>query len=232
MLILAALTFMLAAAPLFAGAAAERTPHLAGNVLSRPFPAPDFTLTNQDGRSFRLSDERGKVVVLTFIYTHCTDTCPFLTLKAKEAIRELAADSRRVDFVAVTTDPARDTRQVIAAYSKAAGLDRSWRFLTGPLAAVKAVWGAYGVGVAVKESRDDESSAGPREEETVSTAGLSQEEVSLAGRIAARFGGGYEISHSTPFWLIDAKGFVQVSLGEDAAPADIAADVRILLGGE
>ena len=36
---------------------------------------------------------RGKVVVMTFIYTHCTDLCPFVTMKLKSARDQLGKDA-------------------------------------------------------------------------------------------------------------------------------------------
>ncbi len=44
-------------------------------------PAPDFTLTNQEGKRVSLTDLRGEVTVVTFIFTSCSDTCPMLTAK-------------------------------------------------------------------------------------------------------------------------------------------------------
>ena len=219
---------LIAAVPLPAGGSGEQVSALVGNVLSHPVPAQDFSLTDQQGLAFRLSEARGKVVVLTFIYTHCTDTCPSMALKVREAITLLGSDADRAVFVAVTTDPLRDTRMVTADYSRAAGLENAWRFLSGPASAVAAVWRAYGIGVARKDGRDE---AAPDADEALQTRGLSRDDLMRAGEIAGRFGGGYEVSHSTPFWLIDGRGRLRVSLGADAAPVDLAADVRILLKG-
>jgi protein SCO1/2 len=47
--------------------------------LPKISPAPEFTLTSQYGAPVALSDFRGKVVAVTFIFTLCTDTCPVLT---------------------------------------------------------------------------------------------------------------------------------------------------------
>src|SRR5208282_454616 len=113
---------------------------LSGTVIPHPSPAPDFTLTDQHGSQFRMADTKGRVVVMSFIYTHCTDLCPFITLKIKSARDLLGKDADKAVFVAVTTDPGRDTQSVIDAYSRAAGLSDSWFFVTGPLAAVKDVW--------------------------------------------------------------------------------------------
>ena len=134
--------------------ALERTPNLAGTVIQRPSAAPDFTLTDQHGMPFRMADTKGKVVVMTFIYTHCTDLCPFLALKLKNAHDQLGADAAKAVFVAVSTDPERDTRDVIAAYSRAAGLENDWHYVTGPHDAVKEVWFNYGVGVQIEHPED------------------------------------------------------------------------------
>ena len=77
-------------------------------------PAPAFTLTAQDERRLSLADLRGKVVVLTFIYTACADTCPLLTAKMATLQGRLGADfGTRVFFVSVTVDPERDTPAVL-----------------------------------------------------------------------------------------------------------------------
>jgi cytochrome oxidase Cu insertion factor (SCO1/SenC/PrrC family) len=100
----------------------ERPVKLVGTVIPHPAAAPDFTLTDQKGLPFHMANTKGKVVVVTFIYTHCTDLRPFVTMKLKNAREQLGTDADKAVFVAVTTDPKRDTQNVIAAYSRAAGL--------------------------------------------------------------------------------------------------------------
>src|SRR5437867_10049200 len=85
-------------------------------------PAPAFTLLAQDERRLSLADLRGKVVVLTFIYTTCADTCPLLTAKLAGLQGRLGADfGARVVFASVTIDPERDTPAVLKAYGIAHG---------------------------------------------------------------------------------------------------------------
>ena len=209
---------------------------LIGTALDRPSPAADFTLTDQHDALFHMADTKGKVVVLTFIYTHCADACPFITLKVKNAISLLGKDVDKTAFVAVTTDPKRDIPKVNLAYSKAFGLENAWSFVTGSAESVKAVWANYGIGVEIDPDTSHE--AGPQDsgkgsgtaaEADPVTRGLSVSDLDLAGRIIEQFGGGYDVSHSVPFWIIDKSGMVRASLDGSAAPSDIVADVRLLM---
>jgi cytochrome oxidase Cu insertion factor (SCO1/SenC/PrrC family) len=214
-------------------AAACHTPvKLAGTVLPHPAAAPDFTLLDQHGQPFHMADTKGSVVVMTFIYTHCTDLCPFITLKLKSARALLGKDAEKAVFVAVTTDPERDTQEVTAAYSREAGLFDSWSFVTGPLASVKEVWFNYGVGVDIEKKQTDSSpgKTGSMSDEPEPTQGLSPAEVALAHNIVDAFGGGYDVSHSSPFWIIDRQGKIRASMDADALPSEIAGNLRALMG--
>jgi protein SCO1/2 len=125
-------------------------------ALPRIGPAPAFTLTAQDERRVSLADLRGKVVVLTFIYTTCVDTCPLLTAKLAGLQGRLGADfGARVFFVSVTVDPDRDTPAVLKTYGSAHGARfDGWAFLTGTTAEIREVAKQYGV-FAKKTARGD-----------------------------------------------------------------------------
>src|SRR5262244_1583684 len=60
--------------------------------LSKIAPAPEFTLTTQDGTRLTFQELRGRIVVVTFIYTGCADTCPLLTAKMAGLQARLGAD--------------------------------------------------------------------------------------------------------------------------------------------
>jgi len=96
-------------------------------------PAPDFMLQTADGRTVKLADLRGKVVVLNFLYTNCPDVCPLHSEQIADAqgmINETPMKDR-VSFVTVTTDPLNDTADVMRDYGPAHGLDpANWLFLT------------------------------------------------------------------------------------------------------
>lgn len=114
-------------------------------------PAPDFALSDAEGRSVRLSDYRGKVVVLNFVYASCPDVCP-LHSEAIATLQEAVNGTPMKDlvrFVSITTDPERDTPAVLKAYGPTHGLDpANWVFLTsGPdqPTATRELAGRYGL---------------------------------------------------------------------------------------
>ena len=111
--------------------------------------APGFALTSQDGKEVRLEDLRGKVVAVSFIYASCPDVCPLLTDKMARVQDELGADfGSNVAFVSITTDPERDTPEVLKGYADAFEANLAgWNFLTGSPAAVREVAQRYGVAV-------------------------------------------------------------------------------------
>jgi protein SCO1/2 len=119
-------------------------------------PAAGFTLTTQDERRLSLSELRGKVVVLTFIYTTCTDTCPLLTGKMASLQPRLGADfGPRVFFVTVTVDPERDTPARLKGYGVAHGAKfDGWAFVTGTPVEIREVAKRYGVYVKKTASGD------------------------------------------------------------------------------
>ena len=205
---------------------------LIGAVYTPPVAAADFTLTDQHGTPFHMADMAGKVVVFSFIYTHCTDVCPFISLKVKAVHGMLGPDAARVGFVAVTTDPQRDTPQVIARYSRETGLFNIWHFVTGPLADVRVVWSRY---LANATASSEPSTGGATGDSNASDdtvehgQGLGADDLAFAARIISSFGGGYEVAHFAAFHIIDKHGKIRVTLDQDALPSEIVSNVRTLL---
>ena len=69
-------------AAIVAAQRAEDSPSRAGQLrfegatMPRGLRAPDFRLRDQDGQPIRMSDRRGKPVIVTFLYTTCRESCP------------------------------------------------------------------------------------------------------------------------------------------------------------
>jgi protein SCO1/2 len=110
-------------------------------------PAPEFRLTSQDGAPVSLSDYRGRVVAVTFIFTTCTDTCPLLTAKMAGVQNDLGDKfGAKIAFVSITVDPEHDTPAVLKDYAETFGADlKGWAFLTGAPATIEAVGHRYGI---------------------------------------------------------------------------------------
>jgi len=110
--------------------------------------APDFQLTDQNGSVTNLSDFRGKVVILTFMDSKCTDTCPLTAADFREAYRQLNQDeAKQVVFLGVNVNVEANTVADILETTHEWRLDEipSWHFLTGSHDALEPVWKDYGV---------------------------------------------------------------------------------------
>jgi protein SCO1/2 len=97
---------------------------------------PPFSLTERDGRPVTLSDLKGKVSIVNFIYTNCPDTCPIQSAQMRQ-IQEDFSNQKDLRLVSITVDPTRDTPQALSAYAKRFSADPGrWFFLTGEKKAV------------------------------------------------------------------------------------------------
>jgi protein SCO1 len=116
--------------------------------------APDFVLVNQDNQRFDSAQLRGKVVVLNFIFTTCTDVCPLFTANLAQFQRKLHGRfGGDIFFLSITTDPEVDSAKHLKAYGQRHDTDfKNWAFLTGSEAQLKAVWDSFGVTV-IKKGR-------------------------------------------------------------------------------
>ena len=120
---------------------AKAPPAQGANSLHMPAPGegvPDFALTDQDGRSISLSQYRGKVVFVTFIYTRCPfpDFCPRMSGNFDEIYKQLGQNPSlaRAQLLSISFDPEHDTPKVLreygfsVAHTHDAALFRRWQF--------------------------------------------------------------------------------------------------------
>ncbi len=106
---------LLAAMALLAGCYAEHPKFKSTDVTGADW-GKTLALTGHDGKPRTLADFRGKVVVLTFGFTHCPDVCPTTLAEAAQALKSVKREAERVQLLFVTLDPERDTRTVLAKY--------------------------------------------------------------------------------------------------------------------
>ncbi len=117
---------------------------LGGAAFDPPMAAPDFTLTDPEGKPFRLSEQKGKAVLLFFGYTTCPDVCPTTLADLRNVHTQMGGAADRVQVVFVTVDPERDLPERLGQYVRSAGHE-SFIGLTGGRQDLERVWKDYGV---------------------------------------------------------------------------------------
>jgi protein SCO1 len=114
MLVLSLAGIVLALLLVFGGLRGAPTFH--GTPWDPPQAAADFELVDHTGQPARLSDHRGKTVLLFFGFVNCPDVCPLTLTRLSSVLRDIGADTSQVRVLLVTVDPERDTPEALAAY--------------------------------------------------------------------------------------------------------------------
>lgn len=114
-----------------------------GTEYREPVPAADFTLEDTSGTPFRLSDQRGRIVLLFFGFTSCPDVCPTTLSEARRILEGLGEEAEQVRFAFITVDPERDTPERLGQYVTRFHPDIVG--LRGTAAQLQAMFDAYGV---------------------------------------------------------------------------------------
>jgi protein SCO1/2 len=111
-------------------------------------PAADFSLLDQFGRTERLSDFRGSVVLLTFIDARCTDLCPLTADLLRRAEESIQGDPP-VQVLAIDANPNATSVADVRRWSVRHRMLHRWLFLTAPIGRLRRVWARYGIAVRV-----------------------------------------------------------------------------------
>lgn len=117
----------------------------AGAAVLPPRAAQPISLHDADGRAVTLAAQRGRYVLVTFLYTHCPDVCPLIASNLNSALHGLGPSRNNVRVLAVSVDPAGDTPAAVHAYVKRMHLAPQFRYLIGPRADLRRVWAAWHV---------------------------------------------------------------------------------------
>jgi cytochrome oxidase Cu insertion factor (SCO1/SenC/PrrC family)/cytochrome c2 len=103
---------------------------------------PNVPVVTQDGRTANFYDDmiKGRLVVISFIFTSCTDICPLTTARMAQ-VEEKLGDlvGRDIFFISMTVDPETDTPERLKAFADAFDAGPGWQFLTGQPEDVKAI---------------------------------------------------------------------------------------------
>jgi protein SCO1 len=141
---------------LVASLASAAPPELKAGVFDPPRQAPDFTLQGSNGTDLKMSTYRGKVVLLAFGFTSCTEVCPTTLAAFADAHRKLdTAAASNVQVIYITVDPERDVPERMKKYL--AGFDNTFIGGTGSPAQLAAVRKDYGISAEKKMYGSDYS---------------------------------------------------------------------------
>ncbi len=115
-----------------------------GALLPASLTPREFTLTDQYGRHVSLSDFKGRVAILAFLYTTSSTTAALIAQQIRGALDELEAEHRPpTPALAISVDPAADTPARVRTFLHAASLTGRMEYLTGSAEQLRAVWHAY-----------------------------------------------------------------------------------------
>lgn len=111
------------------------------------YTVPDIQLISQDGKSVSLRQQMddGRPVVLNFMYTSCTTTCPMLTQTLSVFQGKLGEQLKNAHLMSISIDPEQDTPARLREYAKKFHAGTEWQFYTGTLAASLAAQHAFDV---------------------------------------------------------------------------------------
>ena len=128
------------------GAKDVKSARFAGLALRPLRPAPPINLRNDLGRPVTLSQYRGKVVLVTFLYTHCPDVCPLIAAHLHTTLQELGPRAAGVKVIAVSADPRGDTPSTVATFLREHELTGQMQYLIGSTDQLGRTWSAWKVG--------------------------------------------------------------------------------------
>jgi len=121
---------------------------------------PNFALRDYTGELVRARNLRGKVVVITFLDSQCTASCPVIASQIGRTIDLLTSAERDyVEAVAISTDPAEDTRASARRFLARQRAVGKLRFLTRPEQAIRSVWKSFAILSSLESGKDTLHSA-------------------------------------------------------------------------
>lgn len=121
---------------------------------------PRFSLRNYDGRRLNSNDLRGRIVVLTFLDSQCTDTCPILASQIGQTVGRLTPVERgEVVAVAISTDPREDTPASVRTFLGRQRALGKLLYLSGPEREMRTLWKRFQILSSLESGEDTLHSA-------------------------------------------------------------------------
>ena len=125
--------------------AAQTVAAVPGGDAVPAHPAPPIELTDYRGHRVSLAGLKGKPVLVAFLYTHCHDLCPLVAANVHAAYARLKPGAARPLFLAISVDPAHDTRASATAFDRQHRTTGEIDWLLGSRPELKRVWKAWNI---------------------------------------------------------------------------------------
>lgn len=105
------------------------------------------TLLTAENQTLQLADLRGRPLLITMFYSHCTSVCPLLTSQLQRSVDQLSpVDRQQVRILMVSFDAARDTPEVLAAFKAEHHIEGpNWIIAHASASDVRALAAALGI---------------------------------------------------------------------------------------
>src|SRR3954471_21862574 len=113
-----------------------------GALLPPGVRAPNFSLRDENGKRVRMSDYRGRNVVVTFLYSHCTTECPVQAQQIKGALDDLGHD---VPALSISVDPPGDKPASVKRFNREQGVTGRLRWVLGGPDQLRRLWKGFAV---------------------------------------------------------------------------------------
>jgi protein SCO1/2 len=120
-----------------------------GGTLPPRVHAPEFTLTDQNGKRVSMAEYRGTPVVVTYLYTHCKETCPLQAQMIRGALDDLGSD---IPALAVSVDPFRDTPASARAFNRKAKMTGRLRWVLGTRRQLQPLYRGFAIQPQLRDS--------------------------------------------------------------------------------
>src|SRR6267378_583028 len=108
---------------------------------------PNLPVVTQDGKTLKFYDDviKGKIVLISFIYTNCPDICPLTTARIAQVEEKLGEIvGRDIFLISLTVDPERNSPERLKSFAEAFAAGPGWLFLTGKPGHIRVINAALG----------------------------------------------------------------------------------------
>jgi protein SCO1/2 len=120
-----------------------------GGQMPAGVHAPEFTLTDQNGKRVSMAEYRGRPVVVTYLYTHCKETCPIQAQMIRGALDDLGHD---IPALAISVDPFQDTRASARAFNRKAKMTGRLRWVLGTRRQLQPLYRGFAIQPQLRDS--------------------------------------------------------------------------------